>query len=305
MPDATAPTVTAGSRRPRRCPRPPPIPTPSRPPRTHEPAEVTLTEPSTERSASARETSASSSPSSASRKHGHEERAATYGRITDLVAAFGGPLVEAAAHHIRRTGKPAIVVRTDEIPRPPRARSCTRARARAPARSPTSLTRTTTTRSSSRSWPAAHAARRASQGLGRRPANYGATIALGTDTSIDITDAGDVTLDLGAGTLVAGDTYAFRTTAPMGLDRHHARSRRSRTRCLVGHRRDLRRHRRDALRRDRHRDRGHARARQVPGVGGQHARPGPSARARRPTRAPSTPSSRPRRARRGRCAPAP
>lgn len=38
---------------------------------------------------------------------------ATYARIKDLVSAFGaGPLVEAAASHIERTGRPVVVVKT-------------------------------------------------------------------------------------------------------------------------------------------------------------------------------------------------
>lgn len=149
---------------------------------------------------------------------GTKNAPATYGRITDLVAAFGkGPMVEAAAHHIRRTGKPVIVVRTDE--------------STAAATSAVVHTGTGTSTGTVATSPdpdddyevvvkVVAGGTRGVSGITYKVSvdggrNYGATIALGTDTSIDITDAGAVTLDLGVGTLVAGDTYAFRTTAPM------------------------------------------------------------------------------------------
>lgn len=142
---------------------------------------------------------------------------ATYGRITDLVSAFGkGPMVEAAAHHIRRTGRPVIVVKTDVSV----DGTC----------SAVTKVGTGTSVGSVAATPAPDddyevvvkivaGGTRGTTGITYKVSvdggrTYGATLALGTDTSIDITDAGDVTLDLGVGTCVAGDTYSFRTVAP-------------------------------------------------------------------------------------------
>lgn len=139
---------------------------------------------------------------------------ATYARVRDLVATFGdGPGVEAAAAYIDRWARPVVFVRTliaDDG-----------------ASSAVTHTGTGTSVATVDAGSAplddydlqvlfvvggtqgvAGATYKVSLDGGR---NYNAVTALGTGTSIT---AGGVILNFAAGTFVAGDTYAVRTTAP-------------------------------------------------------------------------------------------
>lgn len=141
---------------------------------------------------------------------------ATYARITDLVAAFGaGPMVEAAAHHIRTTGRPVVVVKTG-------ATTAAAATAVTLAGTGTSVgTVSSATLANDDYEVAVKIVTGGTRGVagvtyqvsldGGR--TYGATLALGTDISITIPGAGGVILALAAGTFVAGDVYSFRTSA--------------------------------------------------------------------------------------------
>ncbi len=141
---------------------------------------------------------------------------ATYARVTDLVSAFGaGPLVEAAAHHIRTTGKPVVVVKTG-------ATTAASATAVVFVGTGTSVGTVSSASSANDDYEVVvkvvNGGTRGTPGITYQVShdggrNYGAITALGTDVSITIAGAGGVALALAAGTLVAGDTYAFRTLA--------------------------------------------------------------------------------------------
>lgn len=142
---------------------------------------------------------------------------AAYGRTKPLIDAFGkGPLVEAAARHIELTGDPVVVVRTGQTT----------------AGSSGSVTFVGTGTSvvtvAGGSTPnddyeikikvktggtigVAGIELQVSYDNGR---NYQPAVALLTANTYLIPDAGGVTVNFAAGTLVAGDTAAFRTTAP-------------------------------------------------------------------------------------------
>lgn len=141
---------------------------------------------------------------------------ATYARVTDLVTAFGaGPLVEAAAHHIRSTGKPVVVVKTG-------ATTAASATAVVATGTGTSVGTVGTPTAANDDYEVkvlvitggtrgvAGMTYQVSLDGGR---TYSAITALGTDIAITIPGAGGVTLALAAGTFVAGDTYTFRTSA--------------------------------------------------------------------------------------------
>lgn len=149
---------------------------------------------------------------------GTKNQPATFARVKDLVATFtAGPVVEAAAHAISVTGKPVCVVRSDDS-----------------AGSVGSLTSVKTGTST----VTVHASPTpnddyelvlkiiagGTQGVagityqlsydnGR---TWSATTALGSATSVTFPGAGGVTFDIGAGTLVAGDTFSARSVAPAG-----------------------------------------------------------------------------------------
>lgn len=142
---------------------------------------------------------------------------ATYARSRDIVSTFGaGPLVEAAAYAIERYKRPVMVCRTGDTV--------------SGAYGTVDVSGVDGT-----SVITAHAATepnddydvvilfvtggtRGTAGITYRysldgGANYSPTLALGTGTSILISEA-SVELDLAAGTIVAGDVVAVRTTAP-------------------------------------------------------------------------------------------
>ena len=141
---------------------------------------------------------------------------ATYARVTDLTAAFGdGPLVEAAARCIQRTGRPVVVVRTA---------AATNVGAYGTPVDGVTGTSTVTVDTDVEPYDdydvifeviaggtigVAGITYRVSLDNGN---NYSAVTGLGTANSVTL--IGNCGLDFGAGTLVAGDTFTFRTTAP-------------------------------------------------------------------------------------------
>ena len=140
---------------------------------------------------------------------------AAFGRISDLVAAFGaGPMVEAAAHHIRRRGRVIAVKSAASV-----AGSAT---AVVPTGTGTSVGTVSTPTPNDDYEVVVKIVTGGARGTagviyqvsldGGR--TYGVATALGTDVSITIPGAGGVILALAAGTFVAGDTYSFRTVAP-------------------------------------------------------------------------------------------
>ena len=141
---------------------------------------------------------------------------ATYARVTDLVSAFGaGPMVEAAAHHIRTTGRPVVCVKTG-------ATTAASASAVTFVGTGTSVGTVSSATSANDDYEVVvkivAGGTRGTAGVTYQVSHdggrtYGAVTALGTDVSITIPGAGGVALALAAGTFVAGDTYAFRTTA--------------------------------------------------------------------------------------------
>lgn len=141
---------------------------------------------------------------------------ATFGRVTDLVAIYtSGPMVEAAAHYIDVTGKPACVVRSGNTV-PGTAGAVTSVKTgsavvsvhsgSAPLDDLEVIVKILTDGTQG----VEGVTYQVSLDGGR---NYGAVSALGTGTSIAIAEAG-LTLDIATGTLKAGDTHRVRTTAP-------------------------------------------------------------------------------------------
>jgi hypothetical protein len=145
---------------------------------------------------------------------------ATYARVKDIVATFGtGPLVEAAAHYVERYSRPVVLVRTE---------SSGEGGGEASAVDSTATGTSVVTVAAS---PTPNddyeivlkfivggtrgvdgATYQLSLDGGR---TFGPVTALGTATSIAVTGAGGVSLALAAGTFVAGDSHAVRTTAPL------------------------------------------------------------------------------------------
>lgn len=140
----------------------------------------------------------------------------TFGRVADVKATFeGGSLVEAAATAIDRYGRPVLLVRSgasvagtvSAVDADAEGTSVATVHAGATPNDDYEIvvrfvkggTRGT-----------AGATYQISYDGGR---NYGPETALGTDTDIEIPDAGGVTLDFAAGTFIAGDTYAVTTRA--------------------------------------------------------------------------------------------
>lgn len=142
---------------------------------------------------------------------------ATYAKVSALVADYGaGPGVEAAAHWIERYGRPVIFVRTGQST----AGTCsavtfagsgTSVATVAAVPAPTDDLEIVIEVVTGGTRGVAGITYKLSLDGGR---TFGATLALGTGISIPVTGAGTVTVDLAAGTLVAGDTISFRTTAP-------------------------------------------------------------------------------------------
>ncbi|AKF06077.1 DUF2586 family protein [Sandaracinus amylolyticus] len=142
---------------------------------------------------------------------------AAYGSVSALVADFGsGPLVEAAARHIETTGNRVIVVRTgqttsgdvgtiddDDVAG---TSVITETTGNAPVDDYEIVVEIVT------------GGTRGTTGITYRTSldggrTWGAVTALGTATALAIPGTG-VSFDLAAGTLVAGDTWSCRTTAP-------------------------------------------------------------------------------------------
>lgn len=142
---------------------------------------------------------------------------ATYARVANLTSALGeGPLVEAAARHIQKTGSPVVVVKTA---------AATNVGAYGTLASTATGTSVVTVVTGTQprddydfiltfvtggTRGTAGATYKYSLDGGN---NYSAVLALGTDTSVT-TAVGNVGLAFGSGTFVAGDTHVVRTTAP-------------------------------------------------------------------------------------------
>jgi hypothetical protein len=142
----------------------------------------------------------------------------TYGRVAQLVAAFGvGPMVEAAARHIETTGNPVVVVRTGDTTAGDYGAIDDAGVAGTSAISETSATEplddyevvVEILNGGTRGTPGI--TYRTSLDGGR---TWSATLALGSGTAIAIPNSG-VSFDLAAGTLVTGDTWSCRTSAPI------------------------------------------------------------------------------------------
>lgn len=141
---------------------------------------------------------------------------ATYARVTDLVAAAGqGPAVEDAAYHIQRTGRPVMFVK---------AATATDGGYGTPVDGITGTSDVTVDTDvephdrydfifkvvTGGTIGVAGITYRYSLDGGE---NWSATTALGTANALTMTP-GNVGLDFGAGTLIAGDRLSVRTTAP-------------------------------------------------------------------------------------------
>lgn len=142
---------------------------------------------------------------------------ASYGKVSALVAAKGyGPLVEAAARHIELTGDPVVVVNTG---------TTTNGAAGAVTFTGTGTSVVTV---DAAVYPyddyevyflVVAGGTRGVAGITFRYSldggkNMSALVALGTATNYTIPNAG-IKVDFAAGTLVAGDYWSFRTTAPI------------------------------------------------------------------------------------------
>jgi hypothetical protein len=142
---------------------------------------------------------------------------ATYARVRDIVAAYGaGPLVEAACHYVERYGRPVVLVRTGTstagtmgtvvVTGVAGTSVVTATSGAAPVDDYEVVVRIVTggTRGT------AGITYRVSLDGGR---NFGPVLDLGTATALAISGAG-VSFDLATGTLLAGDVWTCRTTAP-------------------------------------------------------------------------------------------
>lgn len=141
---------------------------------------------------------------------------ATFARTQDIVALFtGGPLVEMAAHYMATYSKPCVIVRTGN----------TTAGAVSSVASVATGTSVVATAASPTPKDDFEVVLRFAAGGTRGEAGatyqlsfdggrtYGPIIALGTDITIVVTEAG-FTFTLAAGTFVAGDTHTVVTTSP-------------------------------------------------------------------------------------------
>lgn len=141
---------------------------------------------------------------------------ATYGKVKDFVGAFvGGPGVEAAAYAMDRYGKPVVFVRTET----PTDADATPIEAQAVGTSVVTLGATLTPMDDYELVLSIVAGGTVgTTGITYKYSLDGgrtmsATQALGTATSIAVPDSGGLTLELAAGTLVAGDRYTSTITA--------------------------------------------------------------------------------------------
>lgn len=143
---------------------------------------------------------------------------ASYGKVSALVAAKGyGPLVEAAARHIELTGDPVVVVNTG---------TTTNGACGTP--DVTGVTGTSVVTADASVYPyddyemyflVVTGGTRGTAGITFRYSfdggkNMSALVALGTAITYTVPNSG-VKVNFAAGTLVAGDYWSFRTTAPI------------------------------------------------------------------------------------------
>lgn len=142
---------------------------------------------------------------------------ATYGRVKDLVATFGGgPAVEMACRGIDRFGKPVVFTRTAQST----AGTVSAVGSDADGTSVVSLHATPTPNDDAEIVvKIVNGGTRGVAGITYQESldgarNFGPTLSLGTATAITITGMGGVTFDIAAGTLVAGDIHTARATAP-------------------------------------------------------------------------------------------
>ena len=148
---------------------------------------------------------------------GTADTPAAYGKVSALVAALGyGPLVEAAARHIELTGDPVVTVKTG---------STTNGACAAVVFVGTG---TSVVTADATTYPyddyevyflVVAGGTRGTAGITFRDSldggkNMSALIALGTATTYTIPNSG-VKVNFATGTLVAGDYWSFRTTAPL------------------------------------------------------------------------------------------
>lgn len=158
---------------------------------------------------------------------GTQDTPATFARVRDVVAAFGsGPLVEAACHYIERYGKPVVLVRTGQT-----TVGTATAIVVTGVLGTSVITRDVTVIPiddyefvfkvvTGGTIAAAGITYQVSLDGGR---TYGPVTALGTantltiaaDTSPTGSAAPGIKINFAAGTLLAGDTCSFRTSAPM------------------------------------------------------------------------------------------
>jgi len=141
-----------------------------------------------------------------------------FARVTDAVAYFGaGPLVEAAGYYITATGRPALMVRSDTA-----AGTAGEATVVVHTGTGTSVATVAGTSEFADDWEVlvqiVAGGTIATAGITYRVSYDGGrslspVASLGIANSIDL--AGGLTVSLSAGTMVAGDTYAFNTTAPI------------------------------------------------------------------------------------------
>lgn len=148
---------------------------------------------------------------------GPTDTPATFARVQDVVATFGrGPLVEAAAHAIERYGKPVVLVRTGNT-------TAGEALAVTDDVAGTSVVTAddTTTQPEDDFEVYFEVVTGGTIGTGPITLRYsldgGRTmsrlVSLGTANTYTIPNSG-VTVDFAAGTLIAGDSWSFRTKAP-------------------------------------------------------------------------------------------
>lgn len=143
---------------------------------------------------------------------------ATFARVPALVAAFGrGPMVEAAAHRIEAYGQPVLVVRSGQT---------TDGAATAVTFTGTGTSTVTADTVTTEPDDDYEALFRVTLGgtIGTGPISFkysldggrtmSATISLGMANTYTIPNSG-VTVDFAAGTLVTGDSWTFRTSAPL------------------------------------------------------------------------------------------
>jgi hypothetical protein len=143
---------------------------------------------------------------------------ASYARVKDLVAALGvGPLVEAAASYIERKGKPVLVVRSGQTT----AGACSAISATGAPTGTSVVTENSGTAPFDDYDVVLYVVLGGTIGTGPITLKwsvdggktYSANVSLGTAVFLTLGDTG-VRLNFAAGTMVTGEYYTARTTAP-------------------------------------------------------------------------------------------